>query len=415
VSRRLLPLAVLLPLPLAGCARGPSGPTPGVPSWTLRFVVDFGAPIDDRFFYFIALDVDSDYGVDGPLPVAAGPYWGNGWGTGSITHFISYHQGRYDVYVANRQLEAASLGGGIVAASGSPTETDTGEYELRVGALTLGAAVLSGTGTISGVQNGSDQNAGEFSVETDARGKTVPGQVSFAAAADGGRTPNAAEQAALDALNAGAALTANSLAAFGLTLTLGSPTPAVQTLQVAPAVAGVDVTFRPSNGPARTGAGTLTANSSTPTATPPIPGASVRAETLVPGGTARFRSETAPAATLLGPPYDAQPPLGGSTLDVTLDLDMLGQGVNNLSVNFISTTELIFDPTMTNPGLHTYDGLGPQGNDYVTFGLQQNRTILDRDLSRAGGDLTLQGPATPEEKDAVDILDWQIVVARLSG
>jgi hypothetical protein len=51
---------------------------------------------------------------------------------------------------------------------------------------------------------------------------------------------------------------------------------------------------------------------------------------------------------------------------VTIDLSRLGQNVRNLSVNFIATTELIFDPTVVNPNEHTYDALGRLGNDYVT-------------------------------------------------
>jgi hypothetical protein len=35
--------------------------------------------------------------VEGPVPVVAYP-WGNGWGTGSITHFVLYHLGNFTVY-----------------------------------------------------------------------------------------------------------------------------------------------------------------------------------------------------------------------------------------------------------------------------------------------------------------------------
>ena len=83
-----LALAVL---PLTGCARGgPEGGGPTVPQWIVRFIVDFAGPIDDTSYYYIAIDADGDFGVDGPLPVAAGPFWGNGWGTGSITHFMEW-------------------------------------------------------------------------------------------------------------------------------------------------------------------------------------------------------------------------------------------------------------------------------------------------------------------------------------
>jgi hypothetical protein len=412
-------LAGAMAASLAGCARG-GGSGPGLPSWIIEFIVRFAGPIDDTCFYYVAIDADNDFGVDGPLPVAAGPYWGNGWGTGSMTHFVSYHQGRYDVFRADRQLVMLALGGGILSATGSPDATDTGEYRLTVGDLTLGAAAVSGAGTITAVTNDSDQNAGQFSNETDAAGKTVARQVSFTPATDGGRTPNAAEQAALDALNAGADLAADSLSAFGLTLTNGPATAGVQIIDIAPSVAGVSVRLEPtSGGQVRTFTGTLTANSSTPTATPPIPGASLQAQTLVTGGVARFLSEIAPTSTLLGPPYDSQPPLGSSTLDATIDLDTLGQSIDNLSVNFIATTELIFDPTVTNASLHCYDALGAAGNDYVTFSVRQTRTISNGYYSAAetGGDQTLapNGPFTQQQRDSVDIIDWQIVIQRLSG
>jgi hypothetical protein len=355
--------------------------------------------------------------------VAAGPFWGNGWGTGSLSHFVSYTQGRYDVYAANRRLEPLAQGGGILGATGSPQETDTGEYQLTVGDITLGAATLNGTGTITGVTNDSDQNAGQFSVETDASGHTVAGEVSFTPAADGGRAPNTAEQAAVDALNAGAALAADSLTAFGLTLQIGAPAAGTQTIDLAPATAEVGVRFDPAGGGTRTSTGTVTANSTTPTATPPIPGVSLRTGTLETGGVARFRSETTPTSTLIGPPYESVPPVGSSQLDVTVDLNTLGQNLDNLSVNFISTTELIFDPTVTDPRLHCYDGLSNSpadaGNAYVTFSVRQTRTISNGDFSapETGGDATVNKDlvATQAEQDSVDIIDWSITVQRLSG
>lgn len=409
-------LALLL-TPLTGCARGGPGDGTGVPQWVIRFMVDFAGPIDDTSFYFIAIDADGDFGVDGPLPVAGGPYWGNGWGTGSITHFIGYNQGRYDVYLMNRDVELERPGGGVVDASGSPDETDTGDYQLTIGALTLGAATLSGAGTIAGVTNDSCQNAGAFSIETDAQGRTVADAASFTPAPDGGRAPNPSEQSALDALNAGGVLlAADSLAAFGLALSISSAQAGVQTIEVAPTVADVNVTFQSAGGQRKTATGTLTANSNVPTGSPPIPGVAIRTETLVPGQTVRLRSQTAPTASLIGPPYESEPPFGGSTLDVTIELDRLGPAVDNLSVNIISTTELVFDPIVTDPDLNVYDALGVQGNDYVTFSTRQTRTIRNGDLftPEVGGDPTLKGPATSAEREAVDIINWTISIERLS-
>ncbi|HJN18263.1 MAG TPA: hypothetical protein QGH10_22370, partial [Armatimonadota bacterium] len=144
-------LIVLIVVPLCGCARG--GATGGVtiPDLLARFFVTFAGPIDDTSYYFIAIDTDDDFGGDGPLPVAAGPFWGNGWGTGSMTHFIAYHQGRYDVFEANREVELEAATGGITAAVGSPVETDTGDYDLTTTTVNLGAATPTGTGPVTAV------------------------------------------------------------------------------------------------------------------------------------------------------------------------------------------------------------------------------------------------------------------------
>ncbi len=75
VGRRLLFILSVL-LPLTGCARVGSIYTP-VPAWTIRFIVKFGGPVWDGYDYFIAIDANKDdFGVAGPVPVAAGPWWG---------------------------------------------------------------------------------------------------------------------------------------------------------------------------------------------------------------------------------------------------------------------------------------------------------------------------------------------------
>jgi hypothetical protein len=419
MMKRRLPLLALALLPLAGCARVGSGGGGQIPEWTLRFIVDFAAPVTDPFYYFVAIDADNDLGLDGPLPVAAGPYWGNGWGTGSITHFIQYHQGQYSVYRQEWQLKTLATGGGILGATGSPEAVDTGTYELTVVSVSLGAPSLSGTGPIAGVTNQRDQNAGTFSIETDAAGQTVAGGVTFTPASVGGRPLTDSERDALAALNAGGVtLAANSLAAFGLTLTIGAPAAGVQTIEVAPTIGQVDVVFRPTSGAnSETAHGTVTANSNTSTADPPIPGVTLLTGRLQEGGVARFQSRIAPTSVFIGPPYEYQPPYGGDELDVTIDQAMLGSDVQNLSVNIITTTELIFDPTITDPALHCYDGLGPRGNDYVNFTAGQTRTITNSQTLtvETGGDPTLRGNTTQAERDSVDIIDWTIIVQRLSG
>jgi hypothetical protein len=47
-------------------------------------------------FYFMALDFSGDPSK-GPLPVV-GPPWGNGWGSGSVTHYVRIHGNQAEVY-----------------------------------------------------------------------------------------------------------------------------------------------------------------------------------------------------------------------------------------------------------------------------------------------------------------------------
>ena len=256
-------------------------------------------------------------------------------------------------------------------------------------------------------------------MDTDAAGATVAGTVSFTPAVVGGRTLTAPEQAGLDALNAGGVtLAADSLAAFGLTLTVGPPATGTQAITVDPTVADIGVRFQANSGATqRVSTGTLTANTSTPTATPPIPGVSIAAGTILPGATASIRSQISPTATQIGPPYDSNQPFNSTSLDVTLDLAQIGAGLDDLSVNIIATTELIFDPIITDPAVNVYDALGVQGNDYVTFATTQTRTIINGDLftPEGRGDPTLRGPATDAEVNAVDIVNWSVTIQRLGN
>jgi len=79
---------------LTGCARGPAGGA----AVANRFIIRFNTlgPIRDDLFYFVAFD-DNNVSADGPLPVVSAPF-GNGWGAGSFTTFVRYHQGIYQVF-----------------------------------------------------------------------------------------------------------------------------------------------------------------------------------------------------------------------------------------------------------------------------------------------------------------------------
>jgi len=404
-------------LPLTGCARG-GELAPVVPEVVLEVLVQFARAINDAFYYYAAFDTDGDFGADGPLPVAAGPRWGNGWGTGSLTHFVEYHQGRYELFRVNLRPVLTQAGGGVIGVAGVPDSTDAGTHTITVGVLSFGPATLTGAGTITGVTNDSFQAAGEITIETDAAGDTVAGSVAFTPAAAGGRALTAAEQAALDALNAGGVtLAANSLAALGLTLTIGAPAAATQTITIDQTTADVTDRFVPEGfGAPVVSPSTLPANNNAPLAGGPIPGMTIRTGDLVTGGVAVIVLETDATATPLGQPYEFVLPEGADTLRFTLDLEQLGVGLDNLSINFIATTELIFDPTVVNADQNVYDGLGNFGNDYFTLQTNQFQTIRNQDAIvsvEGAGDPTLVGPGTQEDRDSVDIVDWQITLRRL--
>lgn len=401
---------------IGGCARGgPSGGPSPVPAVVADIELTFAGPVNDSYYYFIAIDADDDIN-DGPVPVAAGPYWGNGWGAGSYTHYVQYNQGVYQVF---RQVLAAQLrtpGGGIIAVSGTPQWTDTGTVTLTIGQLTLGAAAVSGTGMIASVVNNSDQNAGTLTVATDATGNIVAGSVTFTPGSNGGRPLTPAEAAQLAAVNAGGVLLAPDAFAFlGLTLTLGPSAAGNQTITVAPTTAAVTARFVGDSPPQqiRDATGVLMANSSTPTATPPVPGLSFTSGDLVPGGTAEVKLVTA-TGLLLGNPYDYTLPNGTSVLRVTLDVSQLSATARYLSFNFISTSRLIFDPQATERD-RVYDGLGPRGNDYITVRIGEYGTYRSGEgfIREGANDPTLQYAQSEQEKASVDLIDWRVRIRRL--
>jgi len=300
---------------------------------------------------------------------------------------------------------------------GDVTGGDAGEYTITVASITLGAVTLSGTGAVSAVTNDSDQNAGTLELATDAAGNTVAGSVSVTPAADGGRALDAAEQVQINTLNGGVPLQSDSLDELGLTLTVLPGTAGTQVIEIAPAVADVDVSFESaSTGQVTTDTATVTANSSQSTAAPPITGVDFVTGDLTIGDQAQVGLEVAATATLIGPPFEHVLPDGSGTLQATVDLANLGVNVNNLSINFITTTELIFDPNITDPDEHTYDGLGWLGNDAIlTFDPNEFLPISNNDFfpPEEANDSTLIGPTTQPQRDAVDIVDWRIIPHRL--
>ena len=338
-----------------------------------------------------------------------------------MTHFLEYRMGRYDLYEAQFMPVLRDAGGGITAVSGAPTSKRAGQYTLTVhGAdnFSHGAVTLSGEGMIESVRNASGQNAGTLTVQTDAAGNVVAGSVAFAPAADGGRPLNAAEQAQVGALNAGGApLQPDSLGALGLELTLSALRAGSQSVTVAMTWAWVDVRFVPVVGAARSLSAALLANSSSPSTVPPIPGAVMTTGDLVPGGKAEIDVEVSQTATPLGPPFEVTPPSGGKSLRAVIDLRDFGPNVDSISFNIIATTELIFDPSVTDPDLNCYDGLGTLGNDAVTISAREFRSYsnayVTADRREGPDDVTLRGRASPERRASVDIINWWASIRRL--
>jgi hypothetical protein len=416
----LLTLAVSLgggPLLLGGCARG-GDEQPVVPEVVLEVMMRFARAVDDASYYYAAFDTDGDFGADGPLPVAAGPRWGNGWGTGSLTHFVEYHQGRYELFRTNLTPELTQAGGGVTAVSGTPDGTDAGVHSIAIDALDLGAATVEGAGMVGSAVNYSLQAAGTLTLATDAAGDTVAGSVVFTPAADGGRALTVAEQAAVDEMNGGGvALSSDPLAPLGMTLAIASPPVAgAQTITVAQTTAQVTDRFVPEGiGATVETQSVLPANNSARLAGGPIPGLTITTGDLVVGETARIALTPAATATPLGLPYEYVLPEGRDTLRFTLDLEQLGLNLTDLSLNFISTTELIFDPTVVSADENVFDGLGVFGNNYFTLQTNQFQTLRNADafVVEGGGDATLVGPGSAAERDSVDIVDWQVTLRRL--
>jgi hypothetical protein len=78
--------AALLLLPLvAGCARSP-GDGGAQPTHQLIVQLTVAGRVQPSLFYDVALDVTGDQG-SGPIPIV-GPPWGNGFVTGTVTHFV---------------------------------------------------------------------------------------------------------------------------------------------------------------------------------------------------------------------------------------------------------------------------------------------------------------------------------------
>lgn len=94
---------------MGGCSRFPEGGVI-IPPREITFHIEFRGPINDGYYYYVAIDTTG--GGDGPLPVFPGASPGgvtaDAWVTGSATHFVEYNGGQYTVYrITNLQPFAA--------------------------------------------------------------------------------------------------------------------------------------------------------------------------------------------------------------------------------------------------------------------------------------------------------------------
>lgn len=137
---------------LAGCARSPAElPVSRV---LLDVTLTYAAPINETFLYFFAIDTDDDTGgLDGPIPVVLGPYIANGWGTGSITHFLEYNLGQYQIFRTQIEPDLVDPVTWITSATGTPDVGKVGDYSITITQINAGAprtADVSGTFTRRG-------------------------------------------------------------------------------------------------------------------------------------------------------------------------------------------------------------------------------------------------------------------------
>lgn len=105
ILRALLVSALTVGM-LSGCARAPSG-SKLIPVREFTVQIVLAGPINDAFHYYTAIDVDG--GITGPVPVFPGIIPGQGWVTGSVTHYVEYTGGQFTIwqFVPKGQFQTA--------------------------------------------------------------------------------------------------------------------------------------------------------------------------------------------------------------------------------------------------------------------------------------------------------------------
>lgn len=109
----------------------------------------------------------------------------------------------------------------------------------------------------------------------------------------------------------------------------------------------------------------------------------------------------------VGPPISSMtPPAGANQLRFTIDIGQLATDtlpaadINVININFITTDVVPLDPNY--PGPKYYDGLGAQGNNFLTISVVTNQTYTNSQSNVEGpGDVPIPN---------LDIIDWTIEV-----
>jgi hypothetical protein len=95
-------LSLLVGLAATGCARYPTEII-GQQYNLLIMDLTVSGDINPNYYYYWAIDTTA--GDEGPLPVIQGPFFGNGWGTGSITHYVEFTNNQFRVFRFDPEME----------------------------------------------------------------------------------------------------------------------------------------------------------------------------------------------------------------------------------------------------------------------------------------------------------------------
>ena len=103
----------------------------------VSFRIDFDGAVNDNYYYFVPIDTAG--GGDGPTPVFPGIVTGEGWVTGSATHFVQYHLRQYTVYriTSLQPLRAEPIGSPLRS---TPPEAGGATLRFTLDLNTIGAA-----------------------------------------------------------------------------------------------------------------------------------------------------------------------------------------------------------------------------------------------------------------------------------